>query len=119
MTSYHAMHRRIWRTKGKAARHSCQHCGQPAHHWAYDGKDPNELTGTSNQSRDRRQVPVRYSTKLEHYIPLCRSCHTTLDSRPRPVTCPACAHTFTPGKTQRQPGERTTQEPRNKPVTRW
>lgn len=110
MISYHAMHHSIWRARGKASAHPCAAgCGRAAEHWAYDGKDPDEVWGWSNQSRDRRQVRVRYSLKLERYQPLCRPCHTKLDSRPRPVSCPKCGCTFTPGESA----------PKNKGVTEW
>lgn len=87
-----------------------------AAHWAYDHKDPYEVTGWSNQSRDKRRVPVTYSLNMAHYLPLCRTCHTILDGRGRPTKCPHCGHTFTPG--QAAPATDET-EPRPTPVTRW
>jgi hypothetical protein len=74
LVSYSGAHRRILRTRGKAARHPCVDCGAPALHWSYDGKDPEELTATS-----RRGQEVRYSGKPEHYEPRCVTCHNHHD----------------------------------------
>lgn len=114
--TYHAVHVRIWKARGKAAAHLCANgCGRQAAHWAYDHKDPYEITGWSNQGRDKRRVPVRYSTNLNHYTPLCRPCHTVLDGSGRPTRCPKCNHEFTPGdKPTQSDGPAQPQ-----PVTRW
>ena len=37
--------------------------------WAYDHKDPNELTGRNGV----------YSLDIDHYMPLCRPCHRRFD----------------------------------------
>lgn len=43
---------------------------------------------------------VTYSAKLEHYLVLCRSCHTLLDQR-RPDKC-RNGHEYTPENTRWQ-----------------
>lgn len=73
--SYRTMHNRIKYAKGPAASHPCSRgCGSQGHEWAYDHKDPDEkicLTGEA--------TGCLFSTKIEHYVPMCRSCHRTHD----------------------------------------
>jgi hypothetical protein len=70
IVDYRTMHQRVARRYGVARRRSCADCGKPAVHWSYDHADPNG-----------RETPagVPYSTKLEHYRPLCASCHKYFD----------------------------------------
>jgi len=63
---------------------SCASCGAAADHWAYDHTDPNER-------RDDRGRP--YSTDLDRYRPLCKTCHRRFDVQHMPVilcTSPGC-----------------------------
>lgn len=69
---YDTMHDRIRGERGRAALYACEHCGKPARDWAYDGEDPDERI----DAKDGKRV---FSIKLEHYHPLCRSCHRLLD----------------------------------------
>jgi hypothetical protein len=70
--SYRAAHRRLQRSRGKATEHSCAECGEPADQWAYDhGDEP------KNAVFRGRTVP--FSTDINRYQPLCRSCHIKLD----------------------------------------
>lgn len=71
-TRYIQMHKRITKALGRARDRVCEHCGQPAKHWAYDGEDPDERV----DAVDGRRV---FSIHLEHYHPLCGSCHCILD----------------------------------------
>lgn len=80
MRSYAAVHQALRASRGRAAEHECQHCGNPAEQWAYDRTDPNE---TSEVAQGKR---VTYSTNLERYSPLCRRCHRLLD-RPQKTHC--------------------------------
>ena len=65
---------RLRRWRGKASTFTCP-CGAPAAEWAYDHADPDELIGEKNGR------PVPYSLYLDHYRPLCQSCHKRLDQR--------------------------------------
>jgi len=68
---YGAAHDRLRAARGKADAQGCEHCDSPAVHWAYDHKDPNEI------SLAGRGAP--YSADPAHYIPLCGSCHKLFD----------------------------------------
>lgn len=72
---YMGAHNRTRRLKGNAKCQSCTHCGNPAHDWAYDHEDPNELHD------DIGGYVVPYSVDPDHYIALCKSCHTTFDKQ--------------------------------------
>lgn len=71
VVKYRGAHYRVETLRGKASSHRCHGIGgvclDPADEWAYDGKDPDELTC------ETRGVP--YSVKPAHYRPLCRPCH--------------------------------------------
>lgn len=57
--SYGALHDWVRRHKGRAAEHSCAHCGGPARQWA--------------------NVSGEYRRDLDDFIPLCPSCHKKFD----------------------------------------
>jgi hypothetical protein len=79
---YHGAHIRVRAAKGNIAQYLCQHCGCQAENWAYDGKDPEELIGPA-----RRGGPLlKYSLKVQHYMPLCTKCHRVYD-RKLPKVC--------------------------------
>lgn len=82
--SYVAIHDRLRRERGSASSYDCEHCGQPATDWAYDHDDPYER---SNIHRGRI---AQYSIDINHYLPLCRQCHTRFDIAHRPPMI--CAH---------------------------
>jgi hypothetical protein len=70
LVGYRGAHNRVLSARGSASEHQCAHsCGRQAHHWAYDHSDPSPLTSD--------QGP--YSTDIDRYIPLCGSCHKTMD----------------------------------------
>lgn len=71
--SYDAVHQRLKKHRGKADAHDCI-CGRRAYQWAYDHGDVDERRGLSGGHE------FIYSLKLEHYVPLCASCHKLLDS---------------------------------------
>lgn len=73
--SYEAIHLRIYKAKGKASSYRCQHCENGARHWAYDHQDKNQRYGTN------KGHTLVYSLSLDHYIPLCGSCHKVLDQK--------------------------------------
>lgn len=68
---YGGVHTSLRNTRGRAAEHSCQHCGAQAREWAYDHGDPAER-------RDPRGGWV-YSLDPAHYMPLCARCHKIFD----------------------------------------
>lgn len=74
--SYGTAHVRMRRDRGRASGYTCIGCGATAADWAYDHADPEErfCTITGNA----------FSVDAEHYDPMCRSCHVTLD-RNQPV----------------------------------
>lgn len=77
-TTYGAVHLRLRAVRGSATAQNCWHCGLPAEHWAYDHADPDELIELRHGDR---RVETRYSTNLDHYIPLCVPCHSRYDGR--------------------------------------
>jgi hypothetical protein len=77
---YEAVHGRLRRSRGNARDHACAHCGEPADDWAYDHACPSE------KAVERRGRLYAYSTDLDRYLPLCRSCHTRLDKGLAPLT---------------------------------
>lgn len=68
--TYYGMHTRLKYVMGDPSEHECVTCGNSAHEWAYDHEDPEE-------KYNRKGHP--YSTHLEHYRPMCRSCHRKED----------------------------------------
>lgn len=75
-----AIHRRLYRTRGKATEFACVDCGGPARDWSYNNADPAQLT------EERDGTPIAYSLDLDNYDPRCRSCHRKFDKagdRPR------------------------------------
>ncbi len=68
---YESVHVNLRRRRGSASQSKCVGCCvKRAEQWAYDHRDPNEVTN------DRGLV---YSVNLDHYIPLCRTCHRRFD----------------------------------------
>ncbi|WP_141898688.1 hypothetical protein [Paramicrobacterium agarici] len=75
-----AIHRRLYRTRGKASSYSCVDCGRAAREWSYNGKDERALF------EDFNGTAVAYSLDLNNYDPRCTSCHRKYDGagkRPR------------------------------------
>lgn len=72
--SYSQSRSRLVAERGRADRYGCADCGRPARCWSYDGADP-----------DERREPthgVRYSLDVDHYRPLCWSCHRRATGTP-------------------------------------
>lgn len=82
---YAAIHTRLRKYRGRADVHVCVECGAPAKGWAYDRLDPDERTETGPKGGT-----LTFSVNLDHYQPMCDSCHGKLDqgARPKPETCP-------------------------------
>lgn len=68
--SYSAIHWRVRNTRGSASQHQCSHCSDQAGHWGYDHSDPDEMVD---------DLGYPFSAKLEHYFPLCPTCHVRFD----------------------------------------
>ncbi len=83
---YKTMHLLVQKKRGPASEQQCAHCGKQAHHWAYDHMDPDEVTFERVSRECREAQTVAYSADVQHYIPLCRSCHTRFDRK----TCRYC-----------------------------
>lgn len=71
---YGTAHGRVFRAKGSASQFACVACCAPADQWAYDNADADEKRGVANGS------VVRYSLSVEHYVPMCISCHKPFDA---------------------------------------
>lgn len=87
--TYTGIHRRLERDRGKASEFECVGCGEPAQEWAYDHLD-----------LDEAGRPL--SMKVEHYHPMCISCHRRFDKRD---TCTK-GHEFTEENTYVYKGAR-------------
>lgn len=72
--TYAGVHQRVGAAMGRAKEYLCVDCGQPARHWSYDHKDPDE----------RNENGSPYSVDLTHYEPRCSSCHKKLDNSVKP-----------------------------------
>lgn len=80
--SYQGIHNALRRERGKASEHRCTQCDKQAQVWALiDGRGKSRF-GTGKQGR--------YSTRLEDYMPLCRSCHRRYDFVAKVFVCPEC-----------------------------
>lgn len=71
--SYAGMHKRLFYDRGRASKHACVTCGNPAHEWSYSGNDPDEMR------ENVRGSVVAYSVDQSHYSPRCRPCHRRMD----------------------------------------
>ena len=78
---YGAAHSRVKSIHGRATQYACCICYRNrADHWAYDHSDSEELW--ENHHTGGYLMP--FSTKPEHYAPVCKYCHRAFDnSRPR------------------------------------
>lgn len=70
--SYGTLHQRLRAIRGPASARQCAHCQDSAIDWAYDHTDPNEQLDPRG---------CAYSTDLNRYFPLCKSCHKRYDNR--------------------------------------
>lgn len=70
-----AMHSRIAVVRGKASDHACIGCGELAMEWSYDHSDPDEIIDFD------RPYPYPYSLQIDHYDPMCITCHRNRDRK--------------------------------------
>lgn len=68
--AYKRQHELINRELGAAAERDCTLCGKQAEQWAYDHTDPDEIASSNGP----------FSKDIEHYWPLCTSCHRLVDN---------------------------------------
>jgi hypothetical protein len=73
--SYTLAHRRVRAVKGGATKQKCERCSAPAHAWAYNHADPDELLCPETGSP--------YSADPKFYTALCRPCHLEDDNAER------------------------------------
>lgn len=71
VTAYVSHHRKIRRARGRARDFVCP-CGRQALDWAYQHKAVVEIIFPTGQVG---------SMDFDDYIPMCRSCHNTMDVR--------------------------------------
>lgn len=72
--SYSGAHSRVHRAWGRASNFKCVKCGKQAAEWAYDHLDPDEI-----KQDHGFHAGYYFSQKIEHYHPMCLSCHYYLD----------------------------------------
>ncbi|WP_146185374.1 hypothetical protein [Microbacterium sp. HMWF026] len=80
---YRSAHRRIRRTRGRAALQLCVDCTAPADTWSYNGNSPFEQSGTTRKKQKTGvviQIPVTWSACVQDYSPRCYSCHRKFDA---------------------------------------
>jgi hypothetical protein len=70
--TYLAFHVRQRKVRGLAENHLCG-CGARADEWAYDHADPDERQQTIGK------YTMPYSLDMDHYSPMCHSCHRRFD----------------------------------------
>lgn len=71
---YRSAHLLVNRVRGSASQFDCIECGKQAQEWAYDHRASDELA-------DEEGRP--YSCNPEHYDPMCKSCHRSIDKMRR------------------------------------
>lgn len=74
---YTALHNRLGVVRGRPSGYQCSRCPERAAEWAYDHLDPDERRNQVG----RDDGP--FSVDLDHYMPLCVSCHRRFDYRRR------------------------------------
>lgn len=78
--TYQTAHQRVYRWRGAARIHACEHCGSGARDWAYTHDGEHELiTMVAGWSTKVKEKEIAYSPDPRDYIPLCRSCHVKFD----------------------------------------
>lgn len=74
IVGYSGAHDRVRRVRGSVQQYACIDCGSIGQHWSYDHGDPDELLAYGLSAN-----AIPYSTKPEHYVPRCVSCHKRHD----------------------------------------
>src|SRR5699024_1335591 len=68
--TYADHHDTIRRLRGKADEYPCVDCGNSAHHWSYDRRDPNEVIAW----QPGHLSWCIWSPDMDRYVPRCRRC---------------------------------------------
>jgi hypothetical protein len=78
ITTYKAAHRQLRRKRGKASELQCLNtsCSSLATDWCYDYTNASECVIEMKNGN-----PLKYSTNIADYIPLCRRCHRKFDKK--------------------------------------
>lgn len=87
---YRLAHTRVAATFGPAKQSPCIACGGQAREWAYDGTDPESISGEIRVKG--KLYPVTWSRFPEFYMPMCFSCHRMLDRGRWSANKSMCAH---------------------------
>ncbi|MEV4492713.1 hypothetical protein AB0K04_21670 [Micromonospora coxensis] len=88
LLTYDGAHNRVKALKGSASLYLCR-CGKQAEQWAYSHADYDERAMIKG-----REARKPYSINPDHYVPLCRPCHTRFDNAHRrlPIEGVSLAH---------------------------
>ena len=73
---YSQVHTRLKSEYGEAFHYACDRCGRQAESWAYDHNAPDERYEIAGQHARKP-----FSPNVQHYTPLCWTCHNTHDPR--------------------------------------
>ncbi len=73
IVTYGGAHIRLKREKGSAKEHPCTACGSTAQEWALSQEAKSTLFGTHGK------FLCEYSLDPNDYIPMCSSCHRSMD----------------------------------------
>lgn len=69
--TYDQVHHGLQWVFGPASQHLCISCGEQASDWAYQY--------TAGDKEQKSETGSPYSDDLNHYAPMCRSCHRSFD----------------------------------------
>lgn len=100
---YQGAHDRVRSALGPASEHVCAEstCDRPGKDWAYDGGDPDQITGMDHGKK------LTYSVDPQFYRPMCRQHHIRMDAAGQCVK----GHDLTPENTiKRRDGWRRCRE---------
>lgn len=74
--TYEQVHHGLQWVFGPADQHPCVSCGSRAKDWAYQY--------TAGEKEQKSETGSPYSDDLDHYAPMCRSCHRSFDIKNDP-----------------------------------
>lgn len=75
MKSYEQVHGGLLYLRGRASEHRCVGCDRPGYAWAYQHNAGEEELRSEDGSPYSENI-------LEHYAPMCLSCHVKMDKSP-------------------------------------
>lgn len=74
--TYRRAHEIVRNRRGAASCYPCSNCGAQADEWAYDHMDDRQMVMPLDALQ---HAGFPYSLDVNHYHPMCRSCHRTAD----------------------------------------